>query len=455
MLVVIYWHVSGGNRWKVLLAANYIFYTFAGIQYLAVLLYVTLTSFYLPTIFFRLDKRRKVLWPLGIILVLFPLLFFKYTGFLQNNINIILSALRSARVLSELKIALPLGISFYTFSALGYVIDVLRKKIPQEKDLFHYAVGISFFPCLVSGPIERQNELIPQCVSDKQFDYDKAVYGLKLVSWGLYKKAVLADNLAIYVDAIWSNIRMHEGVTLAIGVFFYSVQIYCDFSGYSDIARGIAKILGIDISVNFNCPYFSTSIQEFWKRWHISLSSWFRDYVYIPLGGNRCGKTRKAANIMITMLVSGLWHGAAWKYVAWGFVHGVLQIIEMLIGKATNIIVKNLNRIIVFAECSLLWVLFRSDSFEDSLYVYLNMFSMKFDFADLVALGLPLKALFILFIEILLLVVFDWISLKRDVIKELSRLPLLMRWLVYVLFVIILAQLSYKGAAGNFVYAGF
>ena len=316
-----YWGAPANYRWIILLISNLVFYSFAGIQYIMVLLYVAVVSFVFPKMVNkdRLRTYNKHFFILGIILLLFPLLFFKYTGFIQNNLNIIFKAFNSAISLSEMNVVLPLGLSFYTFSALSYAIDTIKEERESEYGFFQYAAGLSFFPCIVSGPIERQKRLLPQIVSKNiEFNYETSTYGLKLIAMGLYKKTVIADNLAVYVDVVWNDLYSYDGLVLLIAVLFYSIQIYCDFSGYSDMARGIAKLLGIEISVNFDSPYLSASFQEFWRRWHISLSTWLRDYVYIPLGGNRHGKVRKAVNIFLTMIISGLWHGAAWRFLIWG-----------------------------------------------------------------------------------------------------------------------------------------
>ena len=454
----LFWFIPDKYRWRLLLLSSYVFYGFAGIQYILLLIYVSVTSFFFPLLVKKGNRHKVFICVLSIVTVLVPLMFFKYTGFLQENINVVLDSVGSAKQLSVMAIALPLGISFYTFSALGYVIDVITEKIEPERNFWHYATGISFFPCMVSGPIERQNKLIPQILAKKIFDYNQVTYGLKLIAWGLYKKTVIADSLAVYVDAIWKDLRSFEGITLLIGVLFYSIQIYCDFSGYSDMAKGIAYLFGIELTTNFKNPYFSSSIQEFWKRWHISLSTWFRDYVYIKLGGSKRGKFRKALNIVVTMLISGLWHGAAWKYVVWGGTYGLLQATEMFVGnnkEKEHILVLWLKRLLIFAICSVLWVFFRSDTFSDALFVVTRMLTFKYDFNVLVSIGLPMKAIAIVVSEVIFLFAYDYISLEKDVIKKISSFPIYVRWPIYVVFVIIIAQFSYKGSAGNFVYAGF
>ena len=314
----LYYVCPKSSRWLVLLAASYVFYGFAGIQYILLLAYVTAAAFLAARYLEKAQRISKWCMAIAVCAVILPLLVFKYTGFLTENLNIILRAMKSARSLTTMQIIQPLGISFYSFSALGYVIDVAKKKYPAIQNPLHLAAGIAFFPCLVSGPIERQNKLVPQLVEGNAFDYTEATYGLKQIAWGLFEKKVLADNLAVYVDIVFADVHAYFGAPLLVASLFYTLMIYCDFAGYSDMAVGIAKLFGIRLTKNFDSPYFSESFSEFWRRWHISLSSWLRDYVYIPLGGSRRGKARKAVNILITMLVSGIWHGASWTFVAWG-----------------------------------------------------------------------------------------------------------------------------------------
>lgn len=449
------------HRWLILLASSYIFYSFSGIQYVAILLYVTICAFFFARLLSANKKAVYIVW--AIVLTITPLIFFKYSGFIISNLNIIKKSMGSAQYLSTMELALPIGISFYTFSALGYVIDVYKKKYEPFENIFHLAAGISFFPCLVSGPIERQNKLVPQIIKGNDFDYSKATNGIKLIAWGLFEKLVIADNLAVYVDRVFSDVTSFEGLSLLVGSLFFSIQIYCDFSGYSDIAVGIGKLFGVELTKNFKSPYLSLSIQEFWRRWHISLSSWFRDYVYILLGGNRKGSLRKNINVFITMIVSGLWHGAAWTFVVWGGLHGIVQIIENIIGnrdkRTSRLLYKAINVVIVFSISSFLWIFFRAGSFSDAWYVISHMFMGVLDLhtyiSGLASIGIHKMELMLIAIEIIVLFFYDFYSLKIDVIKEISARPMIVRWSIYCLFTIAIIQLAYKGGAVNFVYAGF
>ena len=451
------------ERWICLLGASYVFYGFAGIQYILLLLYVTLAAYLAAGSLEKTEHISRWWMAICICAVILPLIVFKYTGFLTENLNIILRAMKSARSLTTMKIIQPLGISFYSFAALGYVIDVAKKKYPAIRNPLHLAAGLSFFPCLVSGPIERQNKLVPQLVEGNAFDYTEAAYGLKQISWGLFQKKVLADNLAVYVDAVFTDVHAYFGAPLLVASLFYTMMIYCDFAGYSDMAIGTARLFGIRLTKNFDSPYFSESFSEFWRRWHISLSGWLRDYVYIPLGGNRKGMARKNFNILCTMLLSGIWHGAAWTFVAWGGLHGLAQVAESSVGlnrkKSKKRLIKIIRIAIVFSVCSTLWVFFRAPGFEEAGYLLRHMFdgiqNLHVYVYSLVPLGLTKSKLAVIAAELLLLAAYDYASLKTDVIRRISALPPALRWGIYICFLFVIAQFSQKGTAVQFVYAGF
>lgn len=312
---LLYWVLPHKLRWVILLISSYYFYMSWNAKYVVLIATTTFVS-YICAIF--IEKTEKTVYKrfcliVGLVLSLGILYFFKYYNFSMDLIErfVPITAPRYSFLL-------PVGISFYTFQTLSYVIDVYRGEVSAEKNLGIYATFVSFFPQLVAGPIERTANLMPQINSKKNFNYESARYGVRLALWGLFKKMVIADNLAVWVDKVYGNVTSYEGCSLAVAAFFFSIQIYCDFSGYSDIARGSAKLLDIELMENFRSPYFSASIKEFWGRWHISLSTWFRDYVYIPLGGNRVSKGRNVINYMITFLVSGLWHGDNLTFVVWG-----------------------------------------------------------------------------------------------------------------------------------------
>ena len=451
------------RRWICLLTASCVFYGFAGIQYVLLLVYVTLAAFLAARSLEKTDHIGRWWMAASVCAVILPLIVFKYTGFLTENLNILLRAMKSARSLSTMKIIQPLGISFYSFAALGYVIDVAKKKYPAFQNPIHLAAGLSFFPCLVSGPIERQNKLVPQILEGHDFDYAEASYGLKQIAWGLFQKKVLADNLAVYADAVYADVHAWFGAPLLAASLFYTMMIYCDFAGYSDIAIGTARLFGIRLTKNFDSPYFSESFSEFWRRWHISLSGWLRDYVYIPLGGNRRGTGRKHFNILCTMLLSGIWHGASWTFVAWGGLHGLAQVAESSAGlnrkNSKNRLIKIIRIVIVFSVCSTLWVFFRAPGFEEAGYLLRHMFdgiqNPHVYVYSLVPLGLTKPKLAVIAAELLLLAGYDYASLKTDVIKRISALPPVLRWGIYICFLFVIAQFSQKGTAVQFVYAGF
>lgn len=360
-----------------------------------------------------------------------------------------------------LKLLLPVGISFYTFQTLAYVIDVYREKVKAEKHFGVYAAFISFFPQLVAGPIERTNNLLPQIKAAPDFDYSSAAYGMKLMTWGFFKKLCVADVVAVYSDKVFSDVYSYRGFALVLAMFFFTVQIYCDFSGYSDIARGCAKLFGINLMENFRSPYFSASIREFWSRWHISLSTWFRDYVYIPLGGNRCSKFRRNVNLMITFIVSGLWHGANWTFLAWGAVHGLAQVIENAFVPKNfepHGSMRGVRVMITFMFVMLAWVFFRANSINEAFYVLGNIFTGINDLRTYfvsegykIIGGGKIPAV----ISVLVLVVWDWLSQKQDIITRVTmRNSAVLRYAFY--FGLLTALLFLKATdTTDFVYFQF
>lgn len=332
VVFAVYWALPHRYRWMLLLAASYYFYMSWNVKYTLLILATTVVSYTTGRLLSgeKNPIRRKFFLLGALAICLGLLIYFKYFVFLGNSVIAVLNGFALRLHPITLKIVLPVGISFYTFQTLSYVLDVYRGRIEPERHFGIYATFVSFFPQLVAGPIERTENLLPQIRSRKQFDYDQATYGLKLMAWGFFKKLAIADVIAQYVDLTYSALPSRTSLDLAIAIFFFTVQIYCDFSGYSDIAIGSAKLLGINLMANFKSPYFSKRIREFWNRWHISLSTWFRDYVYIPLGGNRCSTLRANLNLMVTFLISGLWHGANWTYVIWGGINGAAQIVEKI-----------------------------------------------------------------------------------------------------------------------------
>lgn len=353
-----------------LLAASYIFYAMFDAKFLFVLLYVTMVNLIaIRKIMVSNDKKTVVV--IGIVLSLLPLVFFKYTYFILNDLLGI-----EGQILGT--IALPVGISFFTFQALGYTIDIYRGKESEKPSLLNFCLYTAFFPTILSGPIERARNLMPQIKSLQTWNLNLVINGLQLFLWGLFMKIAVADRIAIYVNSVYSFPQMYGCNTNILAIVLYSIQIYCDFAGYSNMAIGIGRMLGFDLKKNFNFPYFSTSLNNFWKRWHISLTSWFTEYVYFSLGGNRVKEWRWVMNIIVVFLVSGIWHGAALTYIIWGLINGVYQILEhYIIGKKVynNKIVNATLGIIVFSVFSISLLFFRAENIEHALTILSCIFN--------------------------------------------------------------------------------
>ncbi len=325
--VVIY-YLLPRNSWRkiFILCASYYFYACFKLTMLPILLSITLVAYMYGIYIDKTYKRSKKLLISTIILLLLPLLSFKYLDFLMTSAEDLLSLVSLRVEMPDFELFLPIGISFYTFMAVGYVVDVFKGKVSAEKSFLDFALFIGFFPQIASGPIGRAGQLIPQLKEKKPLLYRNISAGVKMMIWGFFMKLVVGDRAGIYVDTVFGNYIHHNGVSLILATFMYTIQIYCDFAGYSLIAIGAARTMGIELMENFRRPYFATSVADFWRKWHISLSTWFRDYVYFPCGGSHCSKVKMYRNLMITFLVSGLWHGAAYNFIIWGVYHGAIQI---------------------------------------------------------------------------------------------------------------------------------
>ena len=367
----LYFAVRGRARLWLCLAASYVFYGAWDWRFLALIVTSTCIDYALGLALEREgdDARRRRLLQLSLAANLGVLAFFKYFNFFLESATVGLRGIGYAGSLETLNIILPVGISFYTFQSMSYSIDVYRRQIPVERDFLRFATFIAFFPQLVAGPIVRASDFLPQFAKDRDFEWSRFQVGLGQVLWGFFKKVAIADSIAPFVDQVWASPQTFGALHLLIGVVFYSFQIYCDFSGYSDIAIGLARIMGFDFPKNFDKPYFAQNFSEFWQRWHISLSGWLRDYLYIPLGGSRGGRLFTFRNVMITMLLGGLWHGAAWVFVLWGFLHGAYQVVGRILSPywqrlwaATRVprLQAPFNVAIVYALTCLAWVYFRA-----------------------------------------------------------------------------------------------
>jgi alginate O-acetyltransferase complex protein AlgI len=371
-------------RWVLLLGASCFFYMYFKPEYILILFF-TIVIDYIAGIYIEgaveQARRRRYLW-LSLIANIGVLAVFKYYNFLNGNITSLAAWYGQDNPIPDLAILLPIGLSFHTFQAMSYTIEVYRGKQKAERHFGIYALYVMFYPQLVAGPIERPQNILHQFHERKAFDYDNAVQGLNLIVYGLFKKVVIADRLAVYVTQVYDDIDNANTISAVIAAIFFSFQIYCDFSGYSDIARGTARFMGYDLMVNFNRPYLAKSISEFWTRWHISLSTWFKDYLYIPLGGNRQGKVKWIRNLLIVFLVSGLWHGANWTYVVWGAIHGAYLTLGILrrslqqriawlafIDRSRTALPRLagfVDGLLVFVLVSFAWIFFRAKTMQDA-----------------------------------------------------------------------------------------
>ena len=331
--IVVIYYLLPKNSWRkaFLLGASYYFYACFELTMLPILLGITLVAYIFGRYIDRTYKRSKILLASTIILLLLPLLSFKYIDFLMISTKDLLSLASLTVEMPDFELFLPIGISFYTFMAVGYVVDVFKGNVLAEKSFLDFALFIGFFPQIASGPIGRASQLIPQLKEKKPLLYKNISAGVKMMLWGFFMKLVVGDRAGIYVDTVFGNYMHHNGGSLMLATFMYTIQIYCDFAGYSLIAIGAARTMGVELMENFRRPYFATSVADFWRKWHISLSTWFRDYVYFPCGGSHCSKVKMYRNLLITFLVSGLWHGAAYNFIIWGGYHGINQILGRIL----------------------------------------------------------------------------------------------------------------------------
>ncbi len=481
IVVAVYFVIPKKSRYIWLLAASYYFYMCWNAKYVLLLLASTITTWFFGGLAHWIKKPLgKKLSVAGCVMLNLGILFyFKYFDFFLSAANRILTKVGIQIQDRAADVLLPVGISFYTFQALGYIIDVYRGRIEPEKNILKYALFVSFFPQLVAGPIERSENLLKQVRNvDKMklWNYENVTKGLTLMVWGLFVKMVIADRVAILVNTVFDGIYQYGTVALAAAAIGFALQIYCDFMGYSTIAVGAAQVLGFQLMENFETPYFSRSIGEFWKRWHISLSSWFRDYVYIPLGGNRCSKLRKCCNLMITMGISGLWHGANWTYVAWGLLHGVYQVagdatrpIRQKLYQAGNVKTESfsfkLGQVIsTFVLVDFAWIFFRANSISDGI-AYCKRMITKWDpwsFFDgeIYTLGLDRVEMNILLAAVAALLLVDMLKyFKEQTIAEfLQEQCIWFRWgviLALIFAVLIYGVYGIKFESSQFIYFQF
>lgn len=460
LVFILYWTVGRNNKGRqnaILILASIVFYGWWDWRFLGLLFITALSTFFAGWLMGKTsDCKKRKLTLIGTIVLNIGILFlFKYFNFFVQAFSDAFLLFGRDLGVHSLKIILPVGISFYTFTALSYSIDVYHQKVIPTHDVLSYFAYVMFFPSLLSGPISRAQKQLPQYFSARVFDYGKAISACKLFLWGGVLKLCMADRMGIYVDAVYSNIAQHNGTTLFLASVLYSLQIYGDFAGYSLMAIGSGKLLGIELPVNFVRPYFARTVTEFWRRWHISLTTWFRDYIYFPLGGNRCSKVRWVFNTMIVFILSGLWHGAAYTFILWGFLHGVCMVIERLIyGEKIKLISDKfsmancLRLILTFSIVNFAWIFFRISDVNEVFVVLKKIFTEPgVPFLDTNILLLAGIALTIVFS-------FDFIQEKKLDIHFLSSKYKVIRYLTAILLIVYILSFGVLNSS-SFIYFQF
>ena len=465
VVFLLYWFVFRERRLQNLLVviASYVFYGWWDWRFLLLIAFTSFCSFGSGLLLEKLEGRRRwqqAVSALNIVLNLAILGVFKYYNFFVENIDALCASLFDYHLdWVTMKVILPVGISFYTFQALSYSIDVYQKKIPATRDIVEFFAYISFFPQLVAGPIERATNLLPQFQQKRTFDYAKAVDGMTQMLWGFFKKIVVADNCAIIVNQHWNEYATLSSPVLLVLALLFSFQIYCDFSGYSDIAIGTARLFGFNLKCNFNLPYFSRSIPEFWRRWHISLMTWFRDYIYFPLGGSRCVRWKVFRNTIIVFMVSGLWHGANWTFIAWGLYHGLLICLYILLGvntKSKDIVakgrrlptLKELGQVLLtFFLAVIGWVIFRSENLTQAYEFICRMFTAVTVKSHLHGMGYIFYGVALLAIE--------WVRREKPHALDMTGCnKTWVKWMVCLSFCVLIYLLK-ADALSTFIYFQF
>ena len=479
IVLCIYFVIPKKARHLWLLVASYYFYMGWNAKYAILIAISTIVTYLGGLCIEKWKEKRKWIVARVVLINLSILFFFKYFDFFLGNVNRILSLFGANSLQKGFDILLPVGISFYTFQALGYTIDVYRGTIKAEKNFLKYALFVSFFPQLVAGPIERSGNLLRQINRVEQiklWNYRRITEGAVLMLWGYFLKMVIADRVSIVVDQVYDSYWMYGSVEIIIASVLFAIQIYCDFASYSQIAIGAAKIMGFELMENFNTPYFALSIRDFWRRWHISLSTWLRDYVYIPLGGSRCSKARKYLNLFLTFLISGLWHGANWTYVVWGMIHGIYQIVEdatesvrqklvLKLHIMTNNFSYRFGQILVtFVLTDLAWIFFRANYLSDACRMIGRIVTkwnpwILFD-GSVYNLGLNITEVHILFVALIVLLLVDLVRYKKQVTldKFLSTQNLWFRFAVIfglLFFILIYGEYGPGFSAKQFIYFQF
>lgn len=454
VVFAVYWISPHRARWTLLLVASYFFYMSWEPSYILLIVLSTSIDYILCRTLTGSEEKKKRKWglTLSVSMNLGLLFVFKYYDFFQQSLADILGLFHVDYAPNAAGFLLPVGISFYTFQTLSYSIDVYRKQIQPERHFGKFALYVSFFPQLVAGPIERAKDLLPQFGKKLQFVQSAAFKsGALLIIWGLFKKVVVADNCAGLVDTYYGSFEQQTGGTMLFATYLFAVQIYCDFSGYSDMAIGLARLLGFDLKYNFKTPYFSHSITAFWRRWHISLSRWMRDYIYIPLGGNKGGTIKTSGNLLSTMMIGGLWHGASWNFIIWGAINGIVLSIEKWFNWTVNYRwVSWIKAIIVFHIVCVTWVFFRSESFDQAIHILRGIVTLTpYDLYFIIADNKDNAAV----IASTLLLLFE-IQHPFQSIERLMSRNIVWRYSHYVLLIFLLLFLG-NSAGAPFIYFQF
>jgi D-alanyl-lipoteichoic acid acyltransferase DltB (MBOAT superfamily) len=483
IVVLTYFALPARRRWVLLLIASYYFYMCWRIEYTLMLVFITVVDYFAALEIVRHPHgsfRRKLPLVASLIGNLGLLFAFKYWNFFGETVRDVAANFHVFYRLPHLDMLLPVGISFHTFQSVSYNIDVYRGKIPPERHFGIFTLFVAYFPQLVAGPIERGAHILPQFHAEHDFDYGRVVRGLQLAAWGMFKKVVIADRLAVVANSVYNDLASHTPAHLAIATVFFAFQIYCDFSGYSDIAIGSAEVLGVQLVRNFNRPYFAASIGEFWRRWHISLSTWFRDYVFIPLGGSRVRVPRWYLNLMFTFVVSGLWHGAKWTFVLWGALNGFYLVAELALSRPAAALARalRLDRVPMlqralqiswtFSLTCFAWVFFRANSLADAQYVATRLPSgllslvvtaVRLDTVGLYQMvrgvGLQLNDFMLAVGSIGVLLFAEALASRYDLRTLIASRPALTRWAFYYAGTASLLLFGAFNSSQTFIYFQF
>ncbi|MBI5031423.1 MAG: MBOAT family protein [Chloroflexi bacterium] len=471
ILVVVYYIIPHRFRWVLLVLASLYFYSTFNVGYVLLLLASALVA-YAAGLGLGASQgiRKKAIFIVGVLVSLAPLVVYKYVDFFADSLNALVTSVGASEEspFPKLGLLLPAGLSFFTFSCVSYLIDVYRGQIPAERNAGHLALYVCFFPKLLAGPIERATAFLPQLLRPVRLDPENITAGLQLIMWGLFKKVVIADRLALLVDATYKRPSFASPVDLVIATYFFAFQIYCDFSGYSDIAIGLARVLGINLMENFRRPYLASSVPEFWgkDRWHISLNRWFRDYMYFPMGGSRVSKLRSYFNLMAVFVVSGLWHGANWTFVIWGGLNAVYQIVTLATGGIRGKIGKILHLsppgwlhslvggLVTFHLILIAWVFFRAASFDDAVTVFSRVATALPNLPTMFAARPYSEDIILSVVFIALLLLVEVIDEQRTLWERLRASPVYVRWAFYYAVLACLIIFGKWGLA-QFVYMQF